>query len=167
MSLRLSAPPAALVSPSHSPHLPPSLSWLCLLCSLLLQPPSRDEVLYGNRVVVTYLLDALEHNSQAVRRAADETLELVVDLDVKATTEPGSLSGLIRKKRFEAYNREWFATMGTLELEQEHEQAMFQHEQDLDNGDLGQEEFDEDEDHEAPGESTHTAVSVELCGDRL
>ena len=83
-------------------------------------------------MVVTYLLEALEHSSQTVRRAADETLELVVDLDRKTTTEPGSLSGLIRKKRFEAYNHEWFATMGTLELEEEHDLAMYQHENDLD-----------------------------------
>jgi hypothetical protein len=74
-------------------------------------------VLYGNRVVVTYLIEALDHKNNNVRRTADQCLELVVELDRKSSGDTGSLSTLIKKKRFESYNAEWLTTMTNLEQE--------------------------------------------------
>lgn len=86
---------------------------------LLSQESSRDEVLYGNRVVVTYLIEALDHQNNNVRRAADQCLELVVELDRKTSSDSGSLSSLIKKKRFESYNSGWLAAVSTLEQEED------------------------------------------------
>lgn len=46
-------------------------------------------------------------------------MELILELDRKAPNDPGSLSTLIRKKRFESYNSEWLTTISSVENEME------------------------------------------------
>ena len=79
-------------------------------CRLLQHESCREEVLYGNRVVVTYLMDALDHHHSGVRKAADEVLELILELD-RRPQESTSLASAIKKKRFEAFNAQWLSFM--------------------------------------------------------
>ena len=96
---------------------------------LLKQPKSCEETLYGNRVMVTYLMEALDHTNNNVRKAADRVLELVIELDRKPNDEMGTLSNQIRRKRFESYNSQWLQQMEAVDRTSAHDQHMNYHEQ--------------------------------------
>lgn len=72
---------------------------------------SREEAMYSTRIVVD-IIDCLSHKNAAIRDAADQVTEMVLELDRKNNGELGSLGVQIRKKRFEGYNAQWIKGVG-------------------------------------------------------
>lgn len=77
-----------------------------------LRDSTREEAMYSTRIVVD-MLECLSHRNAAVRLAADEATELVLELDRKEGGELGQLGLQIRKRRFEGYNGQWLASANT------------------------------------------------------
>ena len=55
-------------------------------------------------------MDALDHHHSGIRKAADEVLELILELD-RRPQESTSLASVIKKKRFDAFNAQWLSFM--------------------------------------------------------
>lgn len=73
---------------------------------LFLHDTSREEAMYSTRIV-SDLIESLGHRNAQVRKAADQVLEIVLELDRQPTGQLGKLGMQIRKKRFESYNQAW------------------------------------------------------------
>ena len=67
---------------------------------------SRAEVMYSTRIVVE-IIDCLSHKNVAIRNAADELTELVLEYDRLNNGDLGQLGKQIRKKRYEGFNMVW------------------------------------------------------------
>eukprot|EP00605_Chrysophyceae_sp_TOSAG23-4_P001178 GSChrysophyteH1.ASY1.ANO1.1286.1 assembled CDS len=73
---------------------------------LFMRETSREEAMYSTRIVVD-IIECLTDPSAAVRAAADEVTDLVLEYDRHEDGELGQLGLQIRKKRFESYNSKW------------------------------------------------------------
>ena len=80
---------------------------------LFLREASREEAMYSTRIVVD-IIECLSDPSAAVRAAADEVTELVLEYDRHDDGELGQLGMQIRKKRFESYNSKWLTQFDLL-----------------------------------------------------
>ena len=67
--------------------------------------------MYSTRIVVD-IIDCLSDGNAAVRSAADDICDLVLEHDRKIDGELGQLGLQIRKKRFEGYNGQFLAHSG-------------------------------------------------------
>ena len=74
---------------------------------------SRAEVMYSTRIVVE-IIDCLNHKNAAIRNAADELTELVLEYDRLNNGDLGQLGKQIRKKRYEGFNMIWLKALDGL-----------------------------------------------------
>lgn len=72
---------------------------------LCVHTATREEILYSKRAVVD-IMDHLDHDHPRVRMAADECLRMLLD-----HARDNEMSGEIRRRRFESYNRQWLEAM--------------------------------------------------------
>ena len=94
----------------------PELTLQLIVCfhRLFLCEASREEAMYSTRIV-SDIIECLTHKNTAVRKAADNILEFVLEQDRQENGDLGRLGTQIKKKRFESFNSEFLGQIRKFE----------------------------------------------------
>jgi len=99
-----------------------TLQLLYTFHQLLQYEATQEVILYeAEERPINNMLQALGSRHNETQHMADRCLDLVLEFDRDEEGKLGELGQMVRKNRFEAYNREWLEAMEQEEFQREHD----------------------------------------------